>query len=124
MIGSSSPGRGWEFFYSPPRLDRLCGPPSLISNGYQGRLLQKEKDKRFGNAEHVTLGTWNIRGLTHKLDELQEKLESRKIGIAIITETKKKKLQGTCDLSKYTMLYGAVQSEREDSISRNCDTGK
>jgi len=26
MIGRSSPGRGWEFFSSPPRQDRLWGP--------------------------------------------------------------------------------------------------
>jgi hypothetical protein len=26
--------------------------------------LQEEKDKRFGIAEHITLGTWNIWGLT------------------------------------------------------------
>jgi len=25
-----------EFFYSPPRPDRLWGPPSLLSNGYRG----------------------------------------------------------------------------------------
>jgi hypothetical protein len=31
----SSPGRDWEFFSSPPRPDRLWGPPSLLSNGYQ-----------------------------------------------------------------------------------------
>jgi hypothetical protein len=36
MIGGSSPGRGWEFFFSPPRSDRFWGPPSLLSNGYQG----------------------------------------------------------------------------------------
>jgi hypothetical protein len=35
MIGSSSPGRGWEFFASPPRSDRLWIPPSLLSSGYQ-----------------------------------------------------------------------------------------
>jgi hypothetical protein len=28
-------GGGWEFFSSPPRPERLWGPPS-ISNGYQG----------------------------------------------------------------------------------------
>jgi hypothetical protein len=33
-IGGLSPGRGWKFFSSPPRPDRLCGPPSLLSNGY------------------------------------------------------------------------------------------
>jgi hypothetical protein len=36
MIGGSSPGRGGEFFSSPPRPDRLWGPPSLLSNGYYG----------------------------------------------------------------------------------------
>jgi hypothetical protein len=34
--GVSSPCRGWEFFYLPPHPDRLWGPPSLLSNGYQG----------------------------------------------------------------------------------------
>jgi hypothetical protein len=29
-------GVGWEFFSSPPRPQRLWGPPSLLSNGYQG----------------------------------------------------------------------------------------
>jgi hypothetical protein len=33
-IGGSSPGWGWEYFSSPPRPDRLWGPPSLLSNGY------------------------------------------------------------------------------------------
>jgi hypothetical protein len=28
--------RRWEFFSSPPRPERLWGPPSLLSNGYQG----------------------------------------------------------------------------------------
>jgi len=36
MIGGSSPGKGWEFFSSPPRPDRLWDPLSLLSNGYQG----------------------------------------------------------------------------------------
>jgi hypothetical protein len=26
---------GWEFFSSPPRSERLSGPHSLLSNGYQ-----------------------------------------------------------------------------------------
>jgi len=30
------PGRGWEFFSSPPRPERLWGPPTLLSNGYHG----------------------------------------------------------------------------------------
>jgi hypothetical protein len=32
----SIPGGGWEFFSSLPRPERLWGPPSLLSNGYQG----------------------------------------------------------------------------------------
>jgi hypothetical protein len=34
----SIPGRGWEFFSSSSRPERLRGPPSLLSNGYQGLL--------------------------------------------------------------------------------------
>jgi len=30
------PGGGLEFFSSPPRHEQLWGPPSLLSNGYQG----------------------------------------------------------------------------------------
>jgi hypothetical protein len=36
MIGSSTPGRSWEFFSSPPRPDRLRGPHSLLYDGYAG----------------------------------------------------------------------------------------
>jgi hypothetical protein len=36
LVGGSSPGKGWESFSSSPRSDRLCGPTSLLSNGYQG----------------------------------------------------------------------------------------
>jgi hypothetical protein len=31
----SIPGRGWEFFSSPPRPDRFWGSPSLLSNWYR-----------------------------------------------------------------------------------------
>jgi hypothetical protein len=34
--GGSSPGRGWEFFSSPSRPDRLWGPPNLVSDGTRG----------------------------------------------------------------------------------------
>jgi hypothetical protein len=37
MISGS---RGWEFFSSPPCPDRLWGPPSLLSNGYQRLFLR------------------------------------------------------------------------------------
>jgi hypothetical protein len=32
----SNPGRGLEFFFSPPSPTWLWGPPNLLSNGYQG----------------------------------------------------------------------------------------
>jgi len=32
--GGSSPGRGWEFFSSPPPPDRLWGPRIFLYNGY------------------------------------------------------------------------------------------
>jgi len=34
--GSSSAGRGWEFFTSLPYPDRLWNPPSLLSIEYHG----------------------------------------------------------------------------------------
>jgi hypothetical protein len=34
-LAGSIPGGGWEFFSSPSP-ERLWGPPSLLSNGYQG----------------------------------------------------------------------------------------
>jgi len=41
-IGSNS-GGGWEFFSSTPLPDRLWGPPSFLSNGYQGLFLSRGK---------------------------------------------------------------------------------
>jgi hypothetical protein len=44
-------GGGWEFFSSLLRLDRLRGPPSLLTNGYQGALsLGVKRPKR--EADH------------------------------------------------------------------------
>jgi len=31
------PAGTWNFFSSPPRSEWLCGPPTLLSNVYQGR---------------------------------------------------------------------------------------
>jgi hypothetical protein len=36
MIGASNPEKGWEFFSSLPRPDRLSVAPSPLSNDYQG----------------------------------------------------------------------------------------
>jgi hypothetical protein len=46
----SSPGRGREFFSSPPRPDRLWSPPSLLSSGYQGISLGVKRPRR--EADH------------------------------------------------------------------------
>jgi hypothetical protein len=32
----SNPGGGWELFSSPPRPERLWGPPRVLSSGYHG----------------------------------------------------------------------------------------
>jgi hypothetical protein len=40
------PGRGWESFCPPSRPDRLWGPPSHLSNGYQGLSLPGGKRGR------------------------------------------------------------------------------
>jgi len=37
--GGVSPTKGLEFFCLPPNPDQLLGPPSLLSNGYQGLYL-------------------------------------------------------------------------------------
>jgi hypothetical protein len=36
LIGCSSPATSCEIYSSPLHPDRLWGPPSLLSNGYQG----------------------------------------------------------------------------------------
>jgi hypothetical protein len=50
MIRGSSPGQGWKFLSSPPRPDRLYGPPSLLSNVYQGLSLGVRRPGR--EADH------------------------------------------------------------------------
>jgi hypothetical protein len=35
-FGGSIPGGGWELFTSPPRPERLCGPPRLLSSWHRG----------------------------------------------------------------------------------------
>ena len=39
----------------------------------------------------LKVATWNVRGIAEKTEELQTELLKRKIDIAIITETEKKK---------------------------------
>jgi hypothetical protein len=44
MIGGSSPGRGWQFFSTPPCPNWLWNPSRLLSNGYQGLFPWLEAD--------------------------------------------------------------------------------
>jgi exonuclease III len=37
----------------------------------------------------LKVATWNVRGITHKEDELDKEIKSSKIDIAFISETKK-----------------------------------
>jgi hypothetical protein len=55
MIGGSSPSRRWEFFSSPPRPDRLWGPLSLLSNGYQGPFRWRRSGRGVKLATHLLL---------------------------------------------------------------------
>jgi hypothetical protein len=48
----SIPGGGRNFSYSPPRLDWLCCPRSLLSNGYQGAFSGLKRRGWGGEAEH------------------------------------------------------------------------
>lgn len=68
----------------------------------------RKKDKDYGIADKLNIGTWNVRGLTHKLPELERELTQMNIDIAALTETKKK-LKGSQELDKYIMIYNGVE---------------
>jgi exonuclease III len=56
------------------------------------------------------VATWNVRGITHKLDELNRELRNRKIDIAVISEIKRKS-KGSKELENYVMIYSEVPRE-------------
>jgi hypothetical protein len=62
MIEGWSPGRGWEFFSSPSRPDRLCRPPSLLSNGYKGFFLWEQSCRNVKLTTHLQLVPMLMRG--------------------------------------------------------------
>jgi hypothetical protein len=53
MIGGSNAGMGWEFLSSPPHPDRLWGPPSLLTNGYQGSFLWLKRPESEADHSHL-----------------------------------------------------------------------
>jgi exonuclease III len=58
----------------------------------------------------LQIATWNVRGISHKLEELTKELEERKLDIAIVSETKKKN-KGSTDIGSYVMIYSRVPNE-------------
>jgi exonuclease III len=58
------------------------------------------------------MAVWNVRGISHKLDELQKELTDKKTDIAILAETKKK-LKGTTGLEHYIFIYTGGPREKE-----------
>jgi hypothetical protein len=59
MIGVSSPGRGWESFYSPQRPGRFWGPPNFLSNGYKGLSVGIKRPER--EADHSTSSSAEVK---------------------------------------------------------------
>ena len=59
----------------------------------------------------LNVATWNVTGITEKMEELQTEPLKRKIDTAIITETRKKN-KGSDDISNYVMIYCGVPSNQ------------
>lgn len=58
----------------------------------------------------TTFGTWNVQGLSNKLNEVIHELSRFKIDVAAITETKRKG-QGSENLGKYDLFFSGVSKE-------------
>lgn len=56
-------------------------------------------------------GTWNVQGLSRKINEVMLELDKQQIQVAAITETKKKG-QGSENLGKYDHYYSGVPKEK------------
>ena len=59
----------------------------------------------------LKIGTWNVQGLNTKEMEFLRHFKTKKINIAVITETKKE-LKGTKDIKDYTMIYSGVEQHK------------
>lgn len=69
-----------------------------------------KKDKSWKKRNLLRFATWNVQGIGHKDEQLDEILSNAKITIAAISETKKK-LRGSKYISNYIQLYSGVNRE-------------
>lgn len=76
----------------------------------------RDRNKRLGLVENLRTATWNVRGLTHKEEELQNELKRANVDICLLTETKKK-MKGTTELKDYILLYSGVAQTKRASAA-------
>lgn len=59
----------------------------------------------------MSYGTWNVQGLTRKINEVMIEIKNLKLDVAVITETKKKG-QGSESMGQYDHFYSGVSKDR------------
>jgi exonuclease III len=57
--------------------------------------------------DKLKIGTWNVRGICNKVEEIQNETKESKPDIIILTETKKT-LKGTQELAHFSLIYSGV----------------
>lgn len=58
----------------------------------------------------MSIGTWNVQGINMKRIEVFEEIKKMKVGIAVLSETKKKG-QGVEEINDYIHIYSGVNKE-------------
>jgi exonuclease III len=57
--------------------------------------------------DELKIGTWNVRGICNKVEEIKNETKGSELDIITLTETKKK-LKGTQELAHFTLIYSGV----------------
>lgn len=66
--------------------------------------------------ESLKLGTWNVRGIFIKEEELGKEIQTMKVKITVLTETEKK-IKGTEQIGIYTFVYSWFSlKQRADKV--------
>ena len=68
------------------------------------------KDIAWKKENILKFATWNVQGISHKEDQLDDILAKKGISIAVISETKKK-LKGSKETQNYLQFYSGVDSK-------------